>query len=356
LQACKQSFGDDMILFNQMCDVSREHFHEWYQKSNLQDKAQVVSEIITDGLVTPFVLGKGMKACGGILVKAKESVNFARAVELAEELGLGFQEAEELLLATEVGVQKLPATAVELETAMTSMMESEISIAKNSGWFSDVYSVQSFVENIQNIRLQSAFYKNKLLQNETKKYFGQYVYKNDLLEFCKDIERTHSSMMVQYLGEEIEMLCKPKHIVLPELDFKTLTKLQSTEAFISGGHTELGMQKLQENNFIKIILKEDLFGGCKGLEIEHVFGKRVLDKSIWPVNWTARQIMNSIKEAWHNPIFLKETIKGELHFLRIVGIDKAGIKVEMFLNKLSAKKFKLKTAYPYWERKAGLNL
>lgn|GEM_PF-1601397 len=356
LQACQQAFGSDIVLFNQACDAFLEQFNQWYQKSSVQDKAQAASEVITDLIVTPFMVGKAMKACGGILMQAQEAVNFARAMELAEELGFSCLEAEELLLATEAGVQKFPATAIEIETAATCLMESEVGLAKNSSWFKDVHSVQSFVENIKNIRLQNAFYKNNFLQKETIKYFEQYVYEQKFLDFYKDIEKTHSIMMVEYEGLQVEMTCKPKHLIFPGLDFKTSTKYQKTEAFISGGHAALGIQKLQENNLIKVILQENLFGGCKGLEIEHVFGKRVLDKSIWPLEWTAEQIMKSIKEAWSNPIFFKETIKDELHFLRIVGIDKSGIKVEMFLNKLSAKKFKLKTAYPYWESKAGLNL
>jgi hypothetical protein len=125
LQACQASFGNDMILFNQVCDISKAHFNQWYQKSSLENKAQAVSEMIADCVITPCIVGKTMKACGGILLQAKEAVNFARAIELAEELGLGFLETEDLLLATEVGVQKLPASAVELENAVTSLMENE---------------------------------------------------------------------------------------------------------------------------------------------------------------------------------------------------------------------------------------
>lgn len=125
LHACQQSFGDDVLLFNQMSDLSRGQFSEWYQKSSLQDKGQVISGMVIDFTVTPFILGKAMKACGVILVEAKNALKFERAIELAEELGVGFQEAEELLVATEAGMQKLPASAVEIEIAMTSFMESE---------------------------------------------------------------------------------------------------------------------------------------------------------------------------------------------------------------------------------------
>lgn len=347
LQRCSQSFGDDMILFNQMCDLSREHFKEWYQKSSVQDKAQAVSEILMDGLVTPFLVGKAMKACGGILFRAKESINLARAVELAEELGLGFQEAEELLFATEAGIQNLPAGVAELETSVTSMMESEVSIAKNSGWFSDVYSVQSFVENIQNIRLKNAFYKNNLLQKEAIKYFEQYIYEQKLLEFCKGIDKQYSIMMVEDAGKKIEMLCDPQHIMLPDLDFKTSTRLQRTNGIIGGGHIDISIQALQKNGFVKVVSQEELFGGCKALEMEHLFGDGILKKTIWPCDWTAQQIMEAIKEAWHNQFFIHKEIFQGSTVLTIHGKTSANIEIEMIIKIISENKIKLKTAYPY---------
>lgn len=310
LQACQQAFGDDMALFNQMSDVSKQNFVEWHQKASTQDKAQAVSGIVADCLITPFVVGKAMKVCGGILYQAKEAVSLARAVELAEELGLGFVEVEELLLATESGIPKLPVSAVEVESALTSLMENEVSIAKNSGWFSDVNSVKTFVENIQNIRLKNGFYKNNLLQKESIKYFEQYVYKQELLEFCKGIEKEYGIIIVEDAGKKIEMLCNPQHIMLPDLDFKTSTRLQRTNGIIGGGHVDISIQALQKNGFIKVVSQEELFGGCKALEIEHLFGDGILKKTIWPSDWTAQQIMEAIKEAWHNQfLYIKRFFK-----------------------------------------------
>ncbi len=353
LQACQTSFGNDMILFNQICDVSKAHFNQWYEKSSLQDKAQAISEIVTDCVITPIIISKAMKACGGILFQAKEAVNFARAIELAEELGLGFMEAEELLLATEVGVQKLPVNAIELETAVTSLIESDVGIVKNSGWFSDVYTVQSFVENVQNIRLQNAFYKNNLLQKESIKYFEQYSYTQKLFEFYKDIEKTHGVMMVEYEGLQVAMDCKPKHIISPELDFKTSNKYQTSIGIIGGSHADISIQELQKNRFIKIVWQEELPGGCKALKAEHIFGDEVLRKTVWPPEWTAQQIMEAIKEAWHNQIGLIPIGSDTLH---ILGQTKSGITVEMFVKKMgneANRKLKLKTAYPYFQEFSG---
>ncbi|MBP9764927.1 hypothetical protein KBD08_01165 [Candidatus Babeliales bacterium] len=125
LQACQQAFADDVVLFNQMCDLSKKHFIEWCHNSSDQEKIQEVVKLVTDFTITPWVVGKTVNVIGRIFCEAQSLVKFGRIVDLAEELGLGFEQAQELLYATQEGLQQVPTTVAEVETVVTSLIESE---------------------------------------------------------------------------------------------------------------------------------------------------------------------------------------------------------------------------------------
>jgi len=125
MQACRQLFADDVVLFNQMCEISKKHYVEWYQASSGQEKIQEVTKLVADFTITPWLVSKIMKVVGAVLCEAQNAVKFGRVIELAEELGLGFQEAQELLYATQEGLPQIPTTVLEVETAITSLIESE---------------------------------------------------------------------------------------------------------------------------------------------------------------------------------------------------------------------------------------
>jgi hypothetical protein len=88
-------------------------------------------------------------------------------------------------------------------------------------------------------------------------------------------------------------------------------------------------------------------GGCKALKAEHIFGDEILRKTVWPPEWTAEQIMEAIKQAWHNQIIKKQ--RPGTNVFGIKGKTKNNIEIEMYVEFLANNKIKLKTAYPYFK-------
>jgi len=81
-----------------------------------------------------------------------------------------------------------------------------------------------------------------------------------------------------------------------------------------------------------------------------------LKKTLWPKHWSAQQIMEAIKDAWSDQIYSAEKIAEDKLKLRIIGIANTGLKIEFFVKKLSETQYQLQTAYPYYEKFAGLGL
>ena len=346
IQAVEQAFGADICAFNQLCDLSKKEFAYWYQISSGQEKVQALSRCVADLMLQPKLIGMAGKACAGILSKALNLRSLEAITALSEELNFAecLAQGVEQQLATTVG-EVIP----EIEQSLTSLMEAERSIVVGSGVLDCVETEQIFIEKIQRLQKTNALYKNTQLQKEVIRYFDEYFYQKELLEFCKNVEKTHNVMKVQYLGHEVEMLCNPRHMMTYQLGFRNITSLQQAEGMLCGGHVGLYAEDLARKGLIKIVSAEELLGGCKALEIEHVFGTKIAQKTVWPLNWSAEQIMEAIKKAFSNKI---ETIKLKNERLKIIGRCN-DFTIEMIIAPVSDRVIQLKTAYPYCKKFAG---
>jgi len=138
-----------------------------------------------------------------------------------------------------------------------------------------------------------------------------------------------------------------------QLEFRTSSALQQAEGYLGGGHIGLYLDELVRNGLLKIKAEHELLAGCRALEIEHVFGTKIAQKTIWPKHWVAEQIMDAIKQAWHNKKIMQSSLKNDKVF-GIVGKSVEGLEIEMYVEFLMDGKIKLKTAYPYFEEFSNL--
>ena len=65
------------------------------------------------------------KACGNILLEAKKVELVGKIVELPEELDFGFSKAQEVVFATEEGLELLPMSMKDFEIAVTNFIDSQ---------------------------------------------------------------------------------------------------------------------------------------------------------------------------------------------------------------------------------------
>ena len=236
------------------------------------------------------------------------------------------------------------------------MIEAEAVAVQTPRGFLGVFCEQSFIENVKQLQSSNAFYKNISLQKQAVSYFDQYFYQKELLEFCAGVEKTHGVMMVEYAGKEFKMLCNPRHMMTYQLEFRTSSALQQAEGYLGGGHVGLYVDELVKKQMMQIISEEQLVGGCRALEIKHVFGNNIAKKTIWPKDWTAQLIMDAIKETWHNQIYADFELLADKSVGVVVGKTNENMLVVLYVKKLSNGTLKLKTAYPYSESFLGFKL
>jgi hypothetical protein len=294
LAACKQTFDGDLVVFNQICDASREHFTQWYQTSSNQDKVQVASKLFADAFITPIVVGKAANACGGILVKVKESVNLTKAVELAEELGLGFVEAEELLLVTEVGIQKLPASMVELETAITSLIESEVNTAIKGLELLALKDLAPFVEEFGKMGGVISF-ENKIFKSQFKEVLKQIEekLKNPILEQMKKL---YGKKIIDNKDVRVHL----DHICNFELRLKESKKFGGYILDIKGGHLPGVCEALEKTGLVKIISKQKLKTGGIHYVMQDAFTGKPIEKTVFLEGWTEEKIAKAVWDIYLN--------------------------------------------------------
>ncbi|MBI2259958.1 MAG: hypothetical protein HYU67_13795 [Flavobacteriia bacterium] len=294
LQACQESFGNDIALFNQVCGLSREHFLQWYQKSSVQDKGQVATGIVIDLTVTPFLMCKAMKACGGILMGAKNSLKLERAIELAEELGMGFQEAEELLLATEAGIQKLPATTAEIEVAMISLMESEINIAIKGLELPILQKLAPFIEEFRKmggvIHLKDKIFKNQF--KEVLKILEEEL-KNPILE---QLKKLYGKKNIENKNVRVHL----DYICNFELKLKESKKFGGYILDVKGGHLPGVCEAFEQTGLVKIISKQKLKTGGVHYVMQDAFTGKPIEKTVFLEGWNEEKIAKAVWDIYCN--------------------------------------------------------
>ena len=234
-----------------------------------------------------------------------------------------------------------------IKNSSSNLVEAERQIVQMSSETRTIHEV------LDELRKYGA--RSKIFQKELKAHFNELFCKDELLKLYKDFKNP-LYMEVMSQQDKAKLFCDLEHIMTYNLKFTLNKETGLIEGFVSGGHVGRYTKKLESAGIINIIYEEILPGGARALEYKHSFGSFVISKTEFPLSWTTEDIINSIKEAYNRQVYYKERLIGRKTRCRIVGIGKDNIKIEMFLNKLSDGSLQLKTAYPYWEEKAGLNL
>lgn len=343
--ACFQAFDGNMILFNQMCDIARQQF----EQSSWQDKIQAASRIACDCTLTPFLIGKAFKGCVGLLSQAQEALVLSRAVEMAEDLGLCFQEAEQLLLATEAGMQKLPASALEIEAAMTSLMESETqNILKNKAFSNNAKT--SFNQVREKLLREGAAHTDTLFQAEVFSHFNGMFRNNEHCRLSTRVQELFDQVPVIYNGKNMKLICKPEHVLTPDLKFQLNKATNLVEGRIYGSHYSRVTEYLQKQGLIEVIEEHLLYNG-RAIKYKHPFGNFVEIKTEFTAKLAQEQIMTNIVEVVNseNHLYLDTWFNGFKQKIHKIGKAHDGTIIEVFLLEKTKDELLLETAYPYFE-------
>ncbi|MBI2344868.1 hypothetical protein HYV10_02225, partial [Candidatus Dependentiae bacterium] len=336
-------------IVHELCSISRNNFKDWCKNSREQEKLEEVSKLIADFTTTPFIFCKSLKGCSGILAEAKNAVNFQRAVELAEELGLGFQEAEELLVATEAGVQKLPASAIELETAVTSMMENEKqNILKQSSLSVDLKN--SFEQVLDKLLTEGVSAADLSFQKEVLSYFNVMFRKPGYCVLDKQIETLFDKVSIVYHGKNKFLYCNPEHVLTPNLKFQLNKFTNLFEGRIYGSHYGRVTEYLEIQNLINVVEQYPLHNG-RAIKYKHPFGNFLEIKTEFGSNLSQEQIMNNIIEVVQSENYLYQDrwFNGFKYKTHKIAVTKDGSIIEVFLLEQNADELFIETAYPYFE-------
>ena len=346
-----------------------------------QQKIELSSKCLMDAVICGKCLNymsKSLNACaiarvesGGCdlieeLVQAKVPENIAQEIAIAENIPTNASDVkrgfQSLLEEENDTVKKLATSEKTCKTGLSEKSETALSEKKAAEvtdkstealaeksilGLSQITNNAEFISTMMQVRSSKILYKNYNLQKEIIRCFDKRFYQKELLDFCCDIEKTYAIMPVQCNEKIVDLICNPKHMFTYQLNFKSG---QAVEGILGGGHIGFYYNDLAQAGLINILSEEEFACGCKALSIKHIFGERVTNKTIWPVDWTAQQIMEAIKEAFHRQIFFKETMRDKLCLWNIIGISQSDVKIQMFVKKISDMKLQLKTAYPYYEK------
>ncbi|MBI2353123.1 EndoU domain-containing protein [Candidatus Dependentiae bacterium] len=113
---------------------------------------------------------------------------------------------------------------------------------------------------------------------------------------------------------------------------------------MSGDHSRKIVEKLVGKKTLRELIKDPL---SHGAEYAHDFGSYPAKKTIFCPTWSDKKIMDEIKSAINNIIYINQDIlKNKNGLVGIIGISKNNFKIEMLFKALPSK-IKITTAYPY---------
>ncbi|MBI2353127.1 EndoU domain-containing protein, partial [Candidatus Dependentiae bacterium] len=120
------------------------------------------------------------------------------------------------------------------------------------------------------------------------------------------------------------------------------------EGFISGDHSGKVIEKLVCKKTLRELIKDPLSHGAYYAEYAHDFGSYPAKKTIFCPTWSNEKIMDEIKSAINNIIYISntESENNKNGLIGIVGISENNFKIEMLIEILPAK-INITTAYPY---------
>ncbi|MBI2345280.1 hypothetical protein HYV10_04415 [Candidatus Dependentiae bacterium] len=311
----EQKLADENAqIVHELCSISRSNFKDWCKNSSGQEKLEETSKLIADFTTTLFIFCKSLKGCTGILVEAKNAVNFQRVVEFAEELGLGFQEAEELLLATEVGVPKLPITAAELEIAATSLMKSEVDAVIKGLELSVIKDLLPFIEEFRSMGGVIPF-ENKIFKNQ---------FKEALKKLEKQLKNPILEQIIKKYGEKIidnkKVRAYLEHICNFDLGLKKSKIAGGYILDVGGGHLSGVCEALEQTGLIKIVGKNKLSNGVIDYTMQDIFTGNPIYKTVLPEKWTIEKIGDIVWEVFETGTDIV-TSKNWFKYKRIEDVD-----------------------------------
>ncbi len=281
---CQEAHERNVQEFNQMCDLAKQHFYHWKQTSSPPEKCEAISTFVCDGLVATPLLGKTMRCCGKMLVKAHELVMLEKVAAVAQDLGVELQEAQRILVATEGVLQSVPANAAEVETALTCLMESELNTALVGVKSTAMQIIEPFFEKFKACKGIISL-EDKLFKEEFKRALKILEEALKSPEFAK-IKRLYGQRIIN--GQQVR--ARLDHICYFELGLEKSTQTAGFVLQVEGGHLSGICEALAETGLINIVNKDPVLNGVVRYILEDALTKQVIYKTISPNTWTLEKI------------------------------------------------------------------
>lgn len=287
LQVAQQAFGSDIQIFNQMCKLCKQECAQWYQNSSKQEKVQALSRCLGDLVLQPKLIGMTSKACGNILLEVKKVELVEKIVELTEELNFSFSKAQEVVFATEEGLELLPTSMKDFEIAATNFIESEH---------------QQIINALEPCPLKlsepEAFAKGQSLIDQIQSIMGTEIIDIKKLADAKKMITVNFEELLQNMLIDIE------HIFIPEIKFRwnydSILDVRFLKDFGLAGWHYGYLKEFEKAGLIKV-LKTVVKNDCVYAEFLLPYSKSVIKKTFYPEHWSKMDVIETIKHAVSNP-------------------------------------------------------
>ncbi len=157
--------------FAHMVTLAQEQFYQWWQKDGALDKFQAAARLLGNATCALPLLGKTMGSCGKILTKAHELAKLEKIAAMAQRLGAGFQEAQQVWATTESVLQSVPTTVADVESSLTCLVHSQVNAARNIKNIADCSAqISANISLTENALVQQLIDQNYALAKQCLKF------------------------------------------------------------------------------------------------------------------------------------------------------------------------------------------
>ncbi|MBI2353129.1 EndoU domain-containing protein [Candidatus Dependentiae bacterium] len=310
------------------------NLHDFYTKTPGQQKIKIATKLVTDIVLRKKFFGllsKAATTCKNFIQTAQS----LQAIDRLELIGRGAIPKDFI----DIDVDGNVLNAVDkLKNAGIALMEHDHQNIFLPAIAVTPQSLRPLSIVLHELRTNGAPFSNPVFQREVLAHFQQLC--GQTKTACTSLSQT---IKAPFKGMMTDWEFDAQHILYPSLTFKQNHKNGLIEGFISGGHSGKVIEKLVAEKTVRELMQDPLTHGAYYAEYAHDFGSYLAKKTIFCPTWSDKKIMDEIKSAINNIIYINQS---KNNTMGIMGISKSNFKIEMFI-KESLNKIIVETAYPY---------